>query len=1050
MRLKRILSLLVAIAFLSSPLAQHAVAHTTERIDPVFLQEVHHSSAWIHIVIELRDLPGVEFQHQQNALPFSTFSASDYQHHLLQKQDHFLAWVSKNRLSLIPRHHLTLTLNAITAEIKGHDIEALSLCPLIYKIHDARHNFEPIRYLGSQSTRTDLVWEGLEDAGLPPLSGKNLIIGVMDTGLDATHPEFAQEGKVIGGWNIAEDNDDISDDGSHGTVVAGVAAGSGGEYEKNGRGMAYDAQIMVYRIFSKKSSVPADLIKAIEMAAEDGCDILNLSFGGHSDQSSIANTVYHRTLRNADQAGTFVVAGSGNSGARRKEVPWPILSPSIIDTVFSVAGSDDRSETPFLTLHTSETTTRTFQAIQTPHTPKLHNALLQNGIVDAGYGLFSELQPLDLSGKVALIQRGPGRHSLSFRDKLENAYQAGAVGVIFYNNYPHQNFPYHILRHGEKASDVQHLPPSISLSMEDGEYLKKSLQGEIKINIEYLQYSTIANFSSMGLSGDAAFKPEITAPATHIVSTVPNGRYGNSSGTSFSTPMISGMAALIKEAHPTWDHQQIKSALMNTADLMINPYNHLPITFTLQGAGTARLDKALQTPAFLEPRALVLSETPDEVSQTFTVTNASDQTQTFQLSAHFFHLQHETLPLSVTFDQSQIRLEQGQEASFTAHFKLDRSAFLQNRYEGIIQVGSDLHIPIICYRDPAQQVEDSISNIRLSHEPLDFTQQDADTSPPVQISFSLNAGELITRVTQSYTVYSSHNYGTVYVDIIDDTGEAWGRIKTFNHIMVGEYTFLWDGTNQYGEQFLPEGDFTLSLTINMREHRSQQWTTKTYGPFLKDFQVKASDMPPFIIANLSTLKMYQGDEPIPLGIRLHKLPPYFTPEEEISSIEFYLHYDPHRQLAFKQYRLQGFLTTENLDEITIEDFEEGILKVTLTFNDLYVSIMNESVFLVLEFSMHSRGNLSFYTRSFQVHTTPQNTYRVKAYGVQSRTTSRPFLLSDLNGDRRVDHEDLEIFIQSYGAKAGDEHFNEMCDFNQDRRIDIYDLMILTQEMGREI
>ncbi len=80
----------------------------------------------------------------------------------------------------------------------------------------------------------------------------------------------------------------------------------------------------------------------------------------------------------------------------------------------------------------------------------------------------------------------------------------------------------------------------------------------------------------MGLSGDSAFKPEITAPATQVVSTVSGGKYGNSSGTSFSTPMISGMSALLKEARPEWNHPQIKSALMNTADLMINPVNQLP------------------------------------------------------------------------------------------------------------------------------------------------------------------------------------------------------------------------------------------------------------------------------------------------------------------------------------------------------------------------------------------------------------------------------------------------------------------------------------------
>lgn len=1059
MSVKRVYTLVLVLAFLSSPWAHLAIAQPHDRIDPVFLQEVRQSSEWIPIVVELQDLPGVEYWLQQKAQPYASPSAppasllastNAYQQELLQKQGQFLTWVSRKRLSLIPKHHLTLTLNAITAEIKGSDIETLSLCPQVYKIHDARLNFQPVRNLASKSSGTQLAWQGMEDAGIPPLSGKNMLIGVMDTGIDPQHPEFAQEGKIKGGYNIADNNEDFRDHGSHGTMVAGIAAGLGSKDEKQGRGMAYDANLMVYKIFSNKNNAPADVLGAMERAVKDRCDVLNCSFGGNSSDPSAGDSAFHRAVRNVDKAGTLVVAGAGNSGSRRKEVPWPILIPSIVDTAFSVGGTDDRKETPFLTVQIEKSIPRTLQAIQTPFSNRMTTMLFRNGIIDAGYGLKEELSKLDLAQKVALIQRGPEKDSLSFRDKAENALQAGAVGIIFYNNTPHQNIAFQVLPSGQDKSTIQHLPPSISLSKEDGEYVKRALSKQATFQIDFKQYSTIANFSSMGLSGDSAFKPEITAPATQIVSTVPGGKYGNSSGTSFSTPMISGMTALLKEARPDWNHPQIKSALMNTADLIINPINQLPMSFTLQGAGSARLDKALQTPAFIEPRAMVFSPIPEEVTQSFSVTNASDQTQVFPLSAEFFHLNHEALPLTLSFDKSELTLEKGQVASFSITIHSKKSAFLHNRYEGIIKLGDELHIPLICYRDPAPQVEDSVSNIRLSQDKLDLSKPNALVSSPVQISFSLNAGEITSRVYNDNASYTSFNYGTVNLHVVDDSGEEWGKIHTFPNHMVGEYTFLWDGTNENQQLFLPEGSYYLYFTINMREQENDNWTQKAYGPFKKAFQVIASDIPPLTTANLSALKMYRGDETVRLGLRFNELPPQLFSEEEITKIEFHLHYGPVKQLVLYKEALQGFLAKEGLTQLVMADDKESVLKVELHTTGLSPAMINELPFLVLDFSVLNRGEIYFYTRSFVIHTASQNSYRVKAYEVKSRSSNRAFLLGDLNKDKVVDRLDFELFMPSFGSKVGEANYDEKSDFNQDMRIDLFDLGILSREMGMSI
>jgi len=1051
---KRLLTLLVVFVLLSAPLSHQAQSHTQQRIDPVFLQEVSHLKSLIDVVIELQDLPGIEYWAQNQARPFSAYSTPktslldftpEYRQQLLKKQDQVLTWVRRKSLSIIPKHHLTLTLNAITAQIRGEDLQTLSTCPLVYKIHDGRQTFEPIRFLAAKSSGTKLAWAGLQDIGIPPLSGKNKVIGIMDSGIDRSHPEFAKEGKIKGGHNIADNDDNLADDGGHGTMVAGIAAGQGSQDEKQGRGMAYDAGIRVYKIFSK-TNVPADILGGLERVVEDRCDVLNCSFGGSSSDYSTGDSAFHRSFRNVDKAGTLVVAGAGNSGSRRKEVPWPILSPSIIDTAFSVGGSDDRKETPFLTVHEDGKIDRTFQAIQSLYSPPMDSTLLEKGVIDCGYGQKEEISKLDLTKKIALIQRGPQKNSLSFRDKLENAKQASASGVIFYNHSPHQNMACAILKPGEDKQVAKSLPPSISLSKEDGEYIKKVLTTQATFRIDIKQYSTIANFSSMGLSGDSVLKPEITAPSTQVISTVLGGKHGSSSGTSFSTPMISGMVALLKEARPTWNHQQIKSAIMNTADIMINPFNQLPITFTLQGAGSARLDHALQTPAFLEPRAVVVTRTPNETTQTFRVTTAVDHEQVLGLSAEYFHLNHETLPLSISFDKSELKLGKGEEASFTVTITRNKDPFLQNRYEGIIKVGDKLHIPIICYRDSPLKVEETVTNIRLSQDRLDLTKPKGLASSPVQISFSLNAGDISSRVTKDYTSYSSVNYGSVDIFVADDTGELWGKIETFNNIMVGEYTFLWDGTNVNNEFFLPKGPFLLFFSLNMKEQKDKESSTVIYGPFKKAFYVTASDIPELITGSLCALKMVHGNDTLHLGLRLNQLPPYLYSDGEITKMEFLLYYDPSQPFLYKKSELQGFLAEEGIASLVVLNEPPGVLKITILSPGINPTKVGKLPFLQFEFSTGQKGDASFYTRSFQIHTTNQKSHRVKAYEVGCKISTRDFLLCDLNKDKATDQNDFEIFMISFGSRAEEEYYDEKSDFNQDRRIDIFDLMILSREL----
>jgi serine protease AprX len=88
---------------------------------------------------------------------------------------------------------------------------------------------------------------------------------------------------------------------------------------------------------------------------------------------------------------------------------------------------------------------------------------------------------------------------------------------------------------------------------------------------------TIAPWSSRGITQDGFQKPDVYAPGANIVSVLApdsqfasmcpsciiGGEYIRTSGTSMATPMISGLVALMLQAHPSWTPDQVKGALMD-------------------------------------------------------------------------------------------------------------------------------------------------------------------------------------------------------------------------------------------------------------------------------------------------------------------------------------------------------------------------------------------------------------------------------------------------------------------------------------------------------
>jgi subtilisin family serine protease len=153
--------------------------------------------------------------------------------------------------------------------------------------------------------------------------GAGVVVGVVDTGVDAAHP--ALQHAVAGGRNLVVGEDAIEwgpcpgPQGWHGTHVAGIigARDPGALFPE---GVAPEATVRSYRVFGGadgRATSSGSIINAILMAIDDGCDIINLSLGGRI----LKEDGVRDAVNEAWDQGVICVAAAGNAG--RKAVTFP-------------------------------------------------------------------------------------------------------------------------------------------------------------------------------------------------------------------------------------------------------------------------------------------------------------------------------------------------------------------------------------------------------------------------------------------------------------------------------------------------------------------------------------------------------------------------------------------------------------------------------------------------------------------------------------------------------------------------------------------------------
>ncbi len=178
---------------------------------------------------------------------------------------------------------------------------------------------------------------GMEEAWNALTNATPIVVAVIDTGVDYTHPDlinnmWVNSGEIpnnqldddgngyvddVYGYDFYNGDSDPMDDYFHGTHVAGIVAAQG----NNGlgvSGVAWSGRIMALKFMNENGSgLLSDAIEAIQYAVANGAKVMNNSWGTSFNSSSLENAI-----QGSDTAGLIFVAAAGNGPTNTDVTPF--------------------------------------------------------------------------------------------------------------------------------------------------------------------------------------------------------------------------------------------------------------------------------------------------------------------------------------------------------------------------------------------------------------------------------------------------------------------------------------------------------------------------------------------------------------------------------------------------------------------------------------------------------------------------------------------------------------------------------------------------------
>ena len=593
-------------------------------------------------------------------IDFSSSTVKSYRAQLSTIRNQYKTWLHAN----VPQANVTgqfdIALNAVAVQLNGATLQQISAMPLV-----TRAQYEGLYYPTSADPDLGLIHaaDAWAVAGGPANAGAGVKVAMVDTGIDITHPCFADTGYApqtqLGDKHFTNNKviaakvfnnrtptqqytpEAIQDHGTHtsGTVACNFdtpATVDGVVIPYHMSGVAPKALLGNYNVFpgAVLNAREQDIFAALEAAYSDGFDVANMSLGG--GYIGVQNLLM-AAIDNLDKANMVVAVAAGNAGPGFQTIQSPGAAaraltagassvPHFVGAPVTASG------------HTYGAATGGFAVVAANLTAPL------NAVAGSTNGLSTACSALpsgSLAAQIALISRGV----CSFSTKIRNAQTAGAIAVLVANNVVGDP-----IAMGSDGTANQPTVPAYMVSRDDGQALKAVSGAATTIGATLAYFLTtnadiMAGFSSQGPTNvDFRVKPDVVAPGVNVLSSIPH-QFCNTppcfaffQGTSMATPHLAGSAAVVHGQHADWSAAEVRSAIVNTADRgVLKNFSTaaVEINVNIIGAGRENLFSAVDAQAALDPVSVTFGAVPSGSGQTktfdVTLTNLGNATATWEL-----------------------------------------------------------------------------------------------------------------------------------------------------------------------------------------------------------------------------------------------------------------------------------------------------------------------------------------------------------------------------------------------------------------------------------